>query len=74
MGPIVQCLADVLDVLRRRCDLDIPQSMSDWFEFDEPRMAIDVRRGHVVNDALKEARKPRFDCTKLLKVIMLCAL
>ena len=32
---------------------------------------IDVRRSHLLQDALKEARKKKFDPRKLIKVILL---
>ena len=38
----------------------------DWATF--PRACIDVRREAVLEDALREARKARFDPTKLLNV------
>ena len=42
----------------------MPSDDKEWFDFD--RQEIDIRRSHVLQDALKEGHKRRFDPTKLL--------
>ena len=44
----------------------MPTGEDHWFDFE--RSSIDVRRTHFLQDALKEARKKRFDPEKLLNV------
>ena len=44
----------------------IPSTDEDWDSV--ARCSIDIRQGFVVPDALREARKRRFDPTKLLSV------
>ena len=59
-------LADVIRLLQKECGLKIPTSEEEWGEI--PRTPIDIRRTMVVKDGLREARKSRFDSTKLLNV------
>ena len=59
-------LADIIRQLQKECGLKIPMSEEEWG--DIPRTPIDIRRTMVVKDGLREARKARFDPTKLLKV------
>lgn len=47
----------------------MPASEEDWINSD--RTEIDIRRSHILADALKECGKRRFDPTKLLKVAIL---
>ena len=44
----------------------MPASEEEWINSD--RTEIDIRRTHVLADALKEGHKRRFDPNKLLKV------
>lgn len=53
-------------MLQKKSGLDFPETADDWI--DVPRQTIDVRRGFVVTDALRESKKRRFDHTKLLRV------
>ena len=59
-------MADIIFLLQKECNLKIPVTEENWTEF--PRTPVDIRRSMVVKDGLREARKPRFDPTKLLKV------
>ena len=58
--------ADIIRLLQKECGLKIPASEEEWGEI--PRTTIDIRRSMVVKDGLREARKSRFDMTKLLNV------
>ena len=58
--------SDILNSLQKRCGLVIPGEDTDWSGI--PRMHIHVRRDKVLQDALKEVKKPRFDPTKLIHV------
>lgn len=58
--------ADIIWLLRKECGLKIPTTEEEWGEI--PRTTIDIRRTMVVKDGLREARKSRFDTTKLLNV------
>ena len=53
-------------LLQEKIDLKVPTTMEEWL--DVPRCEIDVRRSFVVEDAIREGRKQRFDPTKLIKV------
>ena len=55
-----------LDALRNRFGVVMAISDEDWDRL--PRTHVTIRRDRVVKDALREARKPRFDPAKLLKV------
>lgn len=57
---------ELLSSLQERCGVRVPVSDDDWEVV--PRAHILVRREGVLEDALKEARKTRFDPTKILKV------
>ena len=56
-------LADIIRQLQKECGLKIPMS-EEWG--DIPRTPIDIRRTMVVKDGLREAKKSRFDPTKLV--------
>ena len=60
---ILDCVAK----LRAKINFTMPATEEDWINLD--RTEIDVRRSHILADALKEGRKRRFDPTKLLKII-----
>ena len=62
------CLKDIVSSLQRACGLRMPKTDEEWLQV--PRTALDVRRSMVVVDGLREARKPRFDVTKLFNVRM----
>lgn len=62
-------VADIVLSLQRKCGLRMPVTDEDWIGI--PRTPVDIRRSVVVKDAIREARKPRFDATKLLKVSVL---
>ena len=59
-------MAECAILLREKIDLKVPTTMEKWL--DVPRCEIDVRRSFVVEDAVREGRKQRFDLTKLIKV------
>lgn len=59
-------LQDIILVLQNNCGLKMPTTGAEWC--DVPRTTFDVRRNFVLNDGLREARKSRFDPTKLLNV------
>lgn len=63
----MNCLSDIVMILRDKCGLRIPDVTSEDWECI-PRTSIDVRRDFVVDDGIREARKKRFDTSKLLKV------
>ena len=46
--------------------LDFPKTEEEWVNV--PKTSVDIRRGFVVLDILKQARKSRFDETKLLTI------
>ena len=52
--------------LRAQINFKMPASEEDWLNSD--RTEINVRRSHILSDALKEGHKRRFEPTKLLKV------
>lgn len=52
--------------LQLNCGLHLPHTDSDWLEV--PRTEVDIRRSMVVQDSLREARKPRFNASNLLNV------
>jgi len=56
-------------MLRKKNDFVMPSGDTEWFDFD--RQDIDIRRSHILQDALREGHKRRFDSTKLLNVIMM---
>ncbi len=53
-------------MLQKKIDFDIPETPDDWMDIH--RQTIDIRRDFVVTDALREAKKRRFEHTKLLRV------
>ena len=59
-------MAECVILLREKIDLKVPTTMEEWL--DVPRCEIDVRVSFVVEDAIREGRKQRFDPTKLIKV------
>ena len=63
----VDGLNDVVLVLRQKTNIRIPAVTSEEWEVI-PRTSIDVRRDFVVQDGIREARKKRFDPSKLLRV------
>ena len=56
-------VADIVLLLQRKCGL----TEQDWNGI--PRTSVDIRRSMVVKDGIREAKKPRFDTTKLLMSI-----
>ena len=60
-------LFECIEILRRKNNFIMPSDDSKWFDFD--RQDIDVCRSHLLQDALKEGHKRRFDPTKLLNVM-----
>lgn len=58
---------DCVAKLRVQINFTMPASEEDWINAN--RTEIDIRRSHILVDALKEGGKRRFDATKLLKVI-----
>lgn len=60
-------LFECIEILRRKNNFIMPSDDSKWFDFD--RQDIDVHRSHLLQDALKEGHKRRFDPTKLLNVM-----
>ena len=59
-------MAECVILLREKIDLKVLTTMEEWL--DVLRCEIDVRRSFVVEDAIREGRKQRFDPTKLIKV------
>ena len=57
---------DLVATLRSSCGMQLPSSDDEWVTF--PRTSIIVRRKHVLEDALREAKKARFDPNKILNV------
>ena len=60
-----QSLAECLHKIQQLIGIRLPEEEGDWY--DIPRMEVDIRRSHVLEDALREARK-KFDPCKVLKV------
>ena len=58
--------AELLAILQRPNSIKMVANDEDWDTI--PRTHILVRRGKVLEDALREVRKDRFDPTKLLNV------
>lgn len=61
-------LIELILKLQAQCGLSVPTTDEDWAIC--PRMCIDVRRSKLLADGLREAKKTRFDPTKLLKVVL----
>lgn len=59
-------LQDVIIQLQHKYGLCIPTTDEEWAMCS--RMNVDIRRSDVLNDGIREAKKTRFDPTKLLKV------
>ena len=59
-----ECVGDIVRMLQQNNGFDLPKSDDDWA--DIPRQTVDIRRDFVVSNALREAKKKRFDSTKLL--------
>lgn len=59
-------LAECVILLREKIDLKVTTTMEEGL--DVPRCEIDVRQSFVVEDAVREGRKLRFDSTKIIKV------
>lgn len=68
MHGLPTCLKEVVSSLQRKCGLKIPKTSSEEAWVLMPRTDVEIRRAMVLFDGLREARKPRFDVTKLLKV------
>ncbi len=51
-------MRDVVLMLQQKSGLDFPETADDWI--DVPRQTIDVRRGCVVTDALRESKREDF--------------
>ena len=56
--------------MQKQNGMKIPVTEEDWVTF--PRTHIIVNRETLLQDALREAKKDRFDPTKVLDVRMLC--
>ncbi len=57
----VEPLKDLVATLRSRWGVQLPSSDDNWATF--PRTHVLVRREKVLEDALREAKKARFDPT-----------
>jgi len=64
-----QIVFDCIDMLRKNNDFVMPSGDIEWFDFDH--QDINISRSHILQDALREVHKRRFDPTKLLNVIMM---
>ena len=64
--PDPECVGDIVRMLQQKNGFDLPKSDDAWA--DIPRQTVDIRRDFVVSYALREAKKKRFDSTKLLRV------
>ena len=62
--------AECIKTLQKQCHFVMPCCDEDYYQ-EGSSTEIDVRRDMVVRDALREARKRKFDPSKLLKVRML---
>lgn len=60
------CYDQLLSRLRQRCGFRLPVSEDDWMLL--PRTRLLIRRELVLKDALRQARRDRFDPAKLLSV------
>ena len=58
--------SDLLVDMQKKCGVAMLATDEEWAVC--PRTSVTIRRDRVVEDALREARRPRFDPTKLLKV------
>lgn len=65
----VGTLRDVVLMLQQKNGMKFPSTVDEWDM--TPRCDIDVRRSHVVVDAVRAAKKKRFDSTKLLRVCLM---
>ena len=61
-----ETLIDVILKLQKECGILIPDSPEDWLNCS--RTYIDIRRDKVLEDGIREAKKKRFDPSKLLNV------
>ena len=59
-------LKQCIEHLRQQSKLHIPTGDDDWSAL--PRTDIVIRGTHLVKDAVKEAKKNRFDSSKLICV------
>ena len=57
------------DCSKETCLSDTIRSLALSLKTSEDPLAIEVRRSHIVKDSMKEARKAKFDASKLLKVV-----
>lgn len=60
------CLADILVHLQNTYGVVVPTTDEEWATI--PRISFHIRRDKVLDDAMREAKKPRFNPTKLLNV------
>ena len=60
-------LFECIETLQRKNNFIMPSDDSKWFDFDH--QDIDVCRSHLLQDALKEGHKRRFNSTELLNVM-----
>ncbi len=63
----LNCLSHIVLALRAKCGIHIPDVNSEDWEVAS-RTSIDVRRGFVVEDGIREAKKKRFNTSNLLRV------
>ncbi len=63
----LNCLSHIVLALRTKCGIHIPDVNSEDWEVVS-RTSIDVRRGFVVEDGIREAKKKRFNTSNLLRV------
>ena len=61
-----QTLEQCIEYLRHESGVVIPESDEDWVELK--RTDVVIRRAHILSDAIKEAKKKKFDPTKFIRV------
>lgn len=61
-------LKSCINRLRQLANFKYPSSEEEWVEMLDNSRSIDIRRAHLVEDAIKEVQKPRFSNDKLLTV------
>lgn len=61
-----QTLEECIDYLRHKSGVVVPVSDEDWMVLK--RTDVVIRRAHILKDAIKEAKKKKFDPTKFISV------
>lgn len=66
----ISTISHIIWAIKKERDIELPKTIDHYDNLREKNkiMGMDVRRSFVVEDAIREVRKPLFDCNKILKV------